>query len=67
MFAIMVEGEESSWLRMAIWPAVLAGYRPLLIDSPGSMYVSNGVLKATGMHLSQFPRADMCSTQNEAG
>ena len=30
LLAVIVEGDESSWLRMANWPAVLAGYRPLL-------------------------------------
>ena len=30
LLAIIVEGDESNRLRMANWPAVLAGYRPLL-------------------------------------
>ena len=30
LLALMVEGDESSWLRMANYPVVLAGYRPSL-------------------------------------
>ena len=29
LFAVMIEEDESSWLKMPNWPAVLAGYRPL--------------------------------------
>ena len=32
LLAVMVEGDESSWLRMANQLAVLASYRPLLTD-----------------------------------
>ena len=30
LLAVMIEGDKSSWLRMANQPAVLPGYRPLL-------------------------------------
>ena len=39
----MVEGDESSWLRMAKYPAGF-GWLPALIDSPDYVTVNAGVL-----------------------